>query len=153
MEKQIIKRIDKVIGELVSIKLTLQETKQLEIECEPKKDTISKDVKEVIDYFSKKRIECGMSKLELKKTYQRIRQIKDRLKDSTITDAKNVIDSRFIIWLYDEQNKQYLTIETIFRSSKYYKYLEASEQILKNNKSSWIDGSGETKISTDDFHF
>ena len=89
----------------------------------------------------------------MKQTYRRNRQIKDRLKDSSIQDAKNVIDSRFIIWLFDEKNKQYLTIETIFRPSKYYKYLDASEGILKNNQATWDDGSTKTKISTDAFTF
>jgi len=154
MDKKLLtQRIDKVIGELVSIKLEFQETEQLEIECAPKKDPMTERIKEVIDYFSKKRIDCGISKLELKKTYQRIRQVKDRLKDSSVQDAKDVIDSRFIAWLFDEQYKQYLTIETIFQPSKYYKYLDASGLILKNNRSSWDEGKKATKVSTDDFSF
>ncbi len=152
-KKLLTKRIDKVIGELVSIKLELHKAEQLEIKCEPKNDPIIEKVKEIVDYFSKKRIESGISKLAMKQTYRRNRQIKDRLKDSSIQDAKNVIDSRFIIWLFDEKNKQYLTIETIFRPSKYYKYLDASEGILKNNQATWDDGSTKTKISTDAFTF
>lgn len=158
-KKLLTKRIDKVIGELVSIKLELHKAEQLEIKCEPKNDPNINNAKEVYLYFSRKRVDTGYVKTWLttdvaSTSYKnRIKSIKERLKDSTVEDAKKVIDSRFIFWLYDEKNKQYLTIETIFRPSKYYKYLDASEGILKNNQATWDDGSTKTKISTDAFTF
>ena len=48
----------------------------------------------------------------------------NRLKENSINDIKKVISNRYLVWKDDSQMSQYLNPSTIFRKSKFDKYLE-----------------------------
>lgn len=86
-------------------------------------NTVTDSVKEVIDYFNKK--------LGTKYTYKNksnVQAIKGRLEEGhTVDECKKVIDIKYDEWINDKEFRKYLTIETLFRPSKFEKYLNQQE--------------------------
>lgn len=99
--------------------------------------SISDSVKEVIDYFNKK--------LGTKYTYKNkanVQAIKGRLEEGhTVDECKKVIDIKYDEWINDKEFRKYLTIETLFRPSKFEKYLNQQEGGLNGNNN-WNGSSG-----------
>lgn len=130
--KEIIKRVDKAIEELIAIKVSLSEGEQQEVFSESVKvDFKREQAVRIINFLSGKRVKFGLSKKPLALTSQRINMVKSRLNETNFDDAHNVVRTRFIVWGNDDKFKQYLTIETLFRPSKYHKYVDEIEAIDK----------------------
>jgi hypothetical protein len=70
--------------------------------------------------------------------------ITDRLKESCLDDAKRMISTRFHLWVNDEKFVQYLTIETLFRPSNYFKYVDDIDRIEKTIPKSFTDVDGKS---------
>ena len=148
MNQEIIKRIDKAIKELSLIKLDLQKNVQSDIFEKPSVKCKYRDhAIEVINYMSELRIKHKLSSRVLKSNYSRIKLVTDRIKDSSVEDAKNVIKTRFHLWVNDEKQSQYLTIETLFRPSKYFKYVDDIERVERGMPKSFTDNQGETVVT------
>lgn len=87
---------------------------------------ISNSIKEIIDYFNQK--------LNKKYTYKNKNynaSIKARLDEGfTVEDFKTVIDKKYDSW-FGTEYEQYLTPDTLFRPSKFEKYL--NEEVRKGS--------------------
>jgi uncharacterized phage protein (TIGR02220 family) len=95
-----------------------------------KKEVIKESLKniyaEIISYLNQK-----TGKKFSPKTKNTIESINGRMTDGyTVDDFKYVIDVKTAEWLNDPKNNQYLCPETLFRPSKFEKYLNQSMPLL-----------------------
>lgn len=148
-QEEIVKRVDKAIEELIAIKVALTEAKQEEAFPDIKMVDIAKEEAiQVIEYLSARRIKYKLSKRPLLQNTQRINMVKSRIKESSREDAMAMITTRFMVWGNDEKFKQYLTIETMFRPSKYHKYVDEIEAINKTVPKEFTQVESTTKRGT-----
>lgn len=80
-------------------------------------------VKEVIEYLNK--LYGTNYDPKTKSTESNVRQ---RIKEFSVEDCKLVVANRWREWRYDEVMKKYLTPSTIFRPSKFEKYLQEAKK-------------------------
>jgi hypothetical protein len=143
-QDEIIKRIDKCIGELIAIKVEIQEssqTKLFEEDKQTKKAVFNAKLGiEIINHLSDLRIKYKLANKPLHITKPRLKMIQDRLKESDLISAKKMITTRFVVWAHDDKFNQYLTIETMFRPSNYFKYVDDIERIEKTISKSFTEG-------------
>lgn len=103
------------------------------------------DAIEVINYLSKLRIFHGLTSRSLKTTKERKKMVYARLKDSNIEEAKKLIDTRFKIWL-NTPFENYLKVETLFRPSNYFKYVDDIGEIEAKKVKGWDNGNNQDEI-------
>ena len=99
------------------------------------KDKDKELVKEIIRFFNKT---CGTNYKEDSKTIQE--PIGARLKDGyTLENCKSVIVKKYNEWKNDKEKAQYITPNTLFRPTKFPKYLNQIEAKAKNNQTTQPD--------------
>jgi uncharacterized phage protein (TIGR02220 family) len=90
-------------------------------------------------------------------TKERITPLTNLLKDFSVEDIKKVIANRYIVWKDNPDMCQYLVPETIFRRSKFIKYLDevnytkAGESFVSANKIDLKHGDEITQQIADNF--
>lgn len=149
-ENNLKETVIKAITALQDFVKALEESQQMDLfESVPRGTSIKPnkidytEAENLIKYLSKLRIDKGLTTRPLKINYDRKQQVYQRLKDSSFEEAKKVIDTRFAVWLNSPFEK-YLQIETIFRASKYPKYVDEIGEIeAKKITSNWDAGNTE----------
>lgn len=104
----------------------------------------------VISYFNLVKDNYDSKGRQLKLTPSRQKTILARVKDgASYQELCSVIKSRFIFWYNQEEMRQYLTPETLFRQANFQKYLEQSDQIInKHENKSWTETKKDTGSKT-----
>lgn len=138
-KNEIIKRLDGIIKECLAVKNEMQKDAALELFNDgtdlqrqvDKNKLYTGNALKVIDHLSNMRIKHKLGVKKLHVTRARIKTVSDRLRDSSVEEAIDVIDTRFHEWIGDTQFEQYLTLETMFRPSKYAKYVDDVDRVKK----------------------
>ncbi len=95
----------------------------------------SDEVEQIIKYFNLNRSKYGISNHPLKIVDSRKRIILARLKERfVIKDFKIVINAKFREWANNPDMAKYLTPETLFRPSKFAKYLDEAKTLRSDGK-------------------
>ncbi len=106
-----------------------------------KEASINLQAARVIEHLSQHRIKEKLSDKDLKKSDSRIQSVADRLKESSFEEAIKMIDTKLFDWRGKDQI-EYFTIETMFRKSKYFKYVDDIPRIVAKMKAeNWTEKS------------
>ena len=89
----------------------------------------NKDAKQCIDYFNL------ITSSKCRHVNSNINHINARLKEGySVNDCREVIKKKYKEWKNDKDMAKYITIETLFRSSKFDKYLNQKEKTLSRDE-------------------